>query len=287
MTLNDRLEAFLRASYYKLPPGMRRTARRVVFWPADTWETLLGTRPKHVPPKGKVFVGSGDFIQRGQDHLYFLQQHAGLLPQHAVLDIGSGIGRTAVALTGYLDGTARYEGFDVVKDGVDWCTANITRDFPQFRFTHVDLVNDLYNLSGRQADAFRFPYPDGTFDVAYLFSVFTHMGKTEVQHYLREIHRVLKPGGRCLGTYFIYTAAIEARIAEGNGLFAFPVAGDGFRLMDAKVEAANIAFQEDALRAMAADAGLQWQSHHEGYWKDQAFKLDGHEYQDIVVLRKD
>lgn len=286
MTLNDRLDTFLRATYYKLPPGLRRTARRVVYWPKDAWDGLTGKRPRHVPPKGRIFVGSGDFIQRGQDHLSFLKQHAGLLPHHHVLDIGSGIGRTAVALTGYLDRTARYEGFDVVKDGVHWCKAHITRGFPQFHFTHVDLVNDLYNLSGTQAGAFRFPYADNSFDVVYLFSVFTHMGKDEVQHYLREIRRALKPGGRCLGTYFVYTPAIEQRIAQ-HPVFAFPVAREGYRLMDGNVEAANIAFELDTLRTMATTAGLQWQSLHEGYWKDQAFKVDGHEYQDIVVLRKD
>lgn len=41
------------------------------------------------------------------------------------MDIGSGIGRTAVPLTKFLNPDARYEGFDVVKKGVKWCNAKI------------------------------------------------------------------------------------------------------------------------------------------------------------------
>lgn len=286
MILNDRMERWLRKAYYGLSPRMRRVARRVAFWPLDTWEGLRGIRPAHVPPRGKIFIGSGDFVQRGREQLGYLCSYAGLRPHHAVLDVGSGIGRTAVALAGYLGPEGRYEGFDVVKEGVHWCRRHITTKYPRFQFTHVDLVNDLYNLQGGTAQAFRFPYPDGSFDVVFLFSVFTHMAKEEVQHYLREINRVLKPGGRCLGTYFLYTPELEERISTGRGAFTFPVAGDGFRLMDGKVTAANIAFSEATLRDMASAAGLQWEQQLDGYWKDPAFKQAGRDFQDIVVLRR-
>jgi hypothetical protein len=39
--------------------------------------------------------------------------------------------------------------------------------------------------------------------VVHLRSVFTHMGPSEVEHYLGEIARVLKPGARCMATYFL------------------------------------------------------------------------------------
>ena len=255
----------------------------------DTWDSLRRRSRRYItpPPRGKIFIGSGNFIQRGREQIEYLRNYAALLPHHVVLDVGSGIGRTALPLTGFLGREARYEGFDVVKEGVDWCKSRITSKFPHFSFTHAELVNGLYSLNGSAADSFRFPYPDSAFDVVFLFSVFTHMGKGEVQHYLHEIHRVLKPGGRCLGTYFLYTPDNEARIGKGMGAFSFPVKGDGFRLMNSKVTAANIAFSEDTLRTMAATAGFNWEQRIDGYWKDPAYKQKGHDFQDIVVLTKD
>lgn len=286
MRLNDTTERLLRSFYYKLPPILRRRARRIAFLPLDLWSWLSGKKLRNVPPRGKIFVGSGDFIVRGNEHLQYLVRYANLLPMNNVLDIGCGIGRTAIALTKYMDPLSRYEGFDVVQEGVDWCKRNISSNFNNFHFTHTELINDLYSLSGQPATSLRFPYADNTFDVVFLFSVFTHMGKAEVQHYLHEIHRVLKPDGRCLGTYFLYTPNIEGYIGTGNGAFSFPVKGDGFRLMDGRVTAANIAFEENALRNMADKAGLHWLRHINGYWKDLSFKQEGHDFQDIVILRK-
>ena len=73
------------------------------------------------PPKGKIFVGSGDFISQEKNTLELFKEYGNLLPEHTVLDIGSGIGRMAVPLTSYLNNTSQYEGFDIVAEGVNWC----------------------------------------------------------------------------------------------------------------------------------------------------------------------
>ncbi|HEY0976380.1 MAG TPA: class I SAM-dependent methyltransferase [Flavobacteriales bacterium] len=277
MSFTDRIEGLLRKAYYRLSPTMRRTVRRAVFLPID----LLRRRDPSAPPRGRIFIGSGDFIQRGKEQIHLLRLHAGLQPSHHVLDVGSGIGRTAVALKGFLDSNGSYDGFDVVKEGVDWCRANITRSHPNFRFVHVDLVNDLYNLNGPEANTFRFPYADGRFDVVFLFSVFTHMTLPDVQHYLNEIARVLKPGGICLATFFLYEQDTDVHLADH-----FPVPGNGFRLMDAKVTGANIAFRLSTLDALTRSAGLDRTGLFEGYWRGSAYKQEGHEFQDVVLFRK-
>ncbi len=41
------------------------------------------------------------------------------------------------------------------------------------------------------------PYPDQSFDAIYSFHVFEHLSYEEGQYALRELHRVLKPGGIC------------------------------------------------------------------------------------------
>ena len=48
-----------------------------------------------------------------------------------------------------------------------------------------------------------FPCADNSFDLVFLTSVFTHMFAGDVENYLSEISRVLKPGGKCLITWFL------------------------------------------------------------------------------------
>ena len=60
------------------------------------------------------------------------------------------------------------------------------------------------------------PFPDATFDVVLLKSVFTHMLPADVRHYLQEISRVLKQGGRSIITYFLLNS--ESRRFMDAGL---------------------------------------------------------------------
>ena len=56
-----------------------------------------------VPPRRKIFTGSGDFLQTGRDFLHYFVEFGHLKPHHRVLDVDSGIGRMAIPLTGYLN----------------------------------------------------------------------------------------------------------------------------------------------------------------------------------------
>jgi SAM-dependent methyltransferase len=106
----------------------------------------------------------------------------------------------ALPLAGYLNREGRYAGFDVSRSAIAWCTENISGSHPNFDFRVVDIQNGVYNPKGRfKSSDLRFPYPDGSFDVVLLASVFTHMLPQDVRHYLYEIVRVLKPGGRTDG----------------------------------------------------------------------------------------
>ncbi|MCX6214057.1 class I SAM-dependent methyltransferase [Spirosoma sp.] len=170
----------------------------------DFKDDILNLRDPLVPPRAKIFIGGGDFKQTGLEFLKLFVDLAKLKPEEQVLDIGCGIGRMAAPLTGYLKNGGSYEGFDIVEDGILWCQANITSRFPNFRFQLADIHNDHYNPKGHyEASKYIFPFKDGHFDFAFLTSVFTHMPKPEVDHYVAEIGRVLKPGGRCLVTFFL------------------------------------------------------------------------------------
>jgi hypothetical protein len=100
-----------------------------------------------------MFVGDGDFHAVGDHFLRLFIELGGLAPEHHVLDIGSGVGRMALPLTGYLSSRARYEGFDVVRASVEWCQREITRRHPHFQSRHADVRNQAYNTKGRGAPA--------------------------------------------------------------------------------------------------------------------------------------
>lgn len=275
----------LRSLYYSISPNSRLLVRKIYYAPTDFWDIIKGKKNKYVPKKGDIFIGSGDFILQGKHHLQLLKEYVSLKPDDTVLDVGCGIGRAAVALTQYLSKEGSYEGFDVVKKGIDWCQNQITTDFPNFTFKHVSLNNDLYSLTDQKAEDFIFPYEDNSFDSVFLFSVFTHMQPKEVQNYLNEIYRVLKPGGRCLSTFFLYNDENENYISNVNKSFCFSYGREGYRLMSEKVTSANIAFKEEFLAQMLKNSSLKLENKIYGTWAGQSQK-GLHDFQDILIFEK-
>ena len=276
---------YFRKLWYSLSAKQRFWVRYLYYLPADLWDRIKGKRNKYVPPRGAIYTGSAagaeKFLASSKHQLELLKSELSLDPNDHVLDIGSGIGRTAISLVEYLSAQARYEGFDVVKSGVDWCNKKIGRDFRNFNFTYVPLFNDLYNNSKAKATDFEFPYKAAEFDKVYCFSVFTHMMVDEIGHYLKEIQRVMKDDGSALSTFFLYDETDEDQIATQG--FGFPVKGDGFRLMNSKVTSGNIAIHKEKLNQMMAAAGLEVTRIADGFWKGAE---GAKEYQDIVVFKK-
>ncbi|MDR4988742.1 MAG: class I SAM-dependent methyltransferase [Bacteroidales bacterium] len=275
----------LRTLYYALGPRNRRIARRLFFFPADVFDAVFGKRLPLVPPKGKIFTGKGDFVKAGDDLLENLITYCDLQPHHHVLDVGCGIGRVARPLAAFLDPQhGSYEGFDIVGEGISWCQKKY-KEHPNFRFTHIPLKNDLYNLdTDTPAESFIFPYPDSMFDQVVLTSVFTHMQPPEVVRYLNEITRVLKPGGHCFSTFFLITSSAEAYLDKAANPF-FPYRYDDYFLHDHRVKNANIAYRDAFIREQAAAAGLSVTEFYEGWWTGRP-KEECLNFQDVLIMKK-
>lgn len=270
----------LRSYYYKLPPGLRLLGRKLYYFPIDLYEGITGKRSKNEPKKGDIYVGSSDFIAHGIRQTKVLQKYIDLKSTDHILDVGCGIGRTAVALTEVItNGT--YEGFDAVEKGIIWCNKNIHKKHPHFNFKFTPIYNDLYNSFSQKAEDFTFPYDNSKFDKVFLFSVFTHMQIPEIKRYLYEVGRVLKNDGLCLSTFFLYDESKK----EGGSMH-FPHTYDGYKLMDDKVTAANIAVSIRLLNEMAYAAGLEVTKIKEGFWRNDVQKEGADEFQDIVVFKK-
>lgn len=285
--MSTKSKLFFRNLYYSLSPDNRLLVRKLVYFPADFLNSINKKNKDVIPKKGDIFIGSGDFVKQGKHQLDLLKQYADLTVDGKILDVGSGIGRTAFALKSYLDQKSVYDGFDVVEKGVVWCQKNISNQHANFTFKCTPLNNDLYHITSDKAEKFVFPYQSDFYDTVFLFSVFTHMQPMEVQNYLNEICRTLKPGGKCLATFFYYTSANEEFISSKNGEFIFPYQKDNYRLMNEKVPSANIAFEENKLKKMFVSAGLRLSNSIDGYWTGVHSGCELRDFQDVFILTKD
>lgn len=275
----------LRKTYYFLSPKLRLIVRRIFYLPIDLTNYFRSNKKELSPPKGMIFTGSGDFEKQGKTFLKHFIDLGNIKSDHSVLDIGSGIGRMAIPLTKYLSGNGKYEGFDIVEKGIKWCRKNITKKFPNFNFTHIDLKNSLYNLSTvKNASGFKFPYENETFDFIFLTSVFTHMLPNDVENYLSEINRIIKNTGTCLATFFILNEESEKHL-ESDSDFKFSFNKGNFSLMNEKVPEANVAYNYEYLQGAIDKSGLRIKSKHWGYWSGK-LKSDSLDFQDILILEK-
>ncbi len=269
-----------------LAPARYDALRRFVrFGLADVRDALLGRRPDLVPPRRLMFMGTPDYVVVGDEFLGHFRALGHLEPGHRVLDVGCGIGRMARPLTGYLDERGSYDGFDVDAAGVAWCQRNVSPRFPRFRFRHVDVRNDRYNPRGRVPPGeLRFPFEDASFDFVFLTSVFTHMLPVDTGHYLREVSRVLAPGGRCLSTWFLRNEESDRLAREGKPFLALPHELDGCLVLDPAVPGDAIAIPEERALAAISDAGLELEPPvRYGRWAGRDAFLT---FQDVVVARK-
>ena len=275
----------LRKVFYQLSPKMRFTVRKLIYYPIDFVDQITGNSDPEVPPKHMIFTGAGDFKKQGEKFLNLFIQYGNLLPDHKILDVGSGIGRIAIPLTKYLSNTAKYEGFDAIEEGINWCKKTLSKKYPHFNFRFIPIKNDLYRSHGIDAANFIFPYPDQAFDFIPVISVFTHLNPEEMLNYLQEIYKKLKPGGICFATFFIWNQA-SAKHQSPKSDFYFAYDFGHFLQMDKQVTGANVAFKESYLLPKIQQIGFEVLNTHYGYWSGAKSEQSALDFQDILILRK-
>jgi SAM-dependent methyltransferase len=250
----------------------------------DVADRIRGRSEPLVPPRRLNFVGPGNFVAVGDEFMRHFAELGELRSGERVLDIGCGIGRMARPLAGYLDSGGSYDGFDVSREGIEWCRRHY-RDLPaSFRFRHADIANALYNPNGAErAEAYRFPYDDASFDFAFAVSVFTHLVQDDAANYLAEAARVLAPGGRLLTTWLLLDDDARARIAAGDAAFDLRERDAETAVINAGTPEQAIAFDEGWVGQRLTDVGLRVSGLWPGTWSG---RNDGRSFQDIVVAAK-
>jgi SAM-dependent methyltransferase len=254
-----------------MPRQLRWALRRVYFAPVDLMERFRGGRNAMVPPYSQRFIGysGNDFVESGQRFVNLLANTAGLTARSNVLDIGSGIGRLAIPLTELITAPGSYDGLEIVERGVRWCTTNITSRHPNFRFTHANIFNAEYNPGGTvKAAEYELPYGDSSFDIVCLFSVFTHMLTADVEHYVAEISRVLRPGGRLAVTFLIVNEDSLKSMQAGKSICNFTYReGPQWLLEDGMLTPElAVGYEEDYVRSLYARNGLEVSGFYVGSW---------------------
>jgi SAM-dependent methyltransferase len=197
-----------------------------------------------------------------------LLKYCGLEPSSRIMEIGCGIGRLVYDLAPYLD-TGAYAGFDIAPDAIDWLNENYKPLLPNFRFDLVEVHNARYRPGASDsAERTRFPYDDDSFDFSCSFSVFTHMQLPEIAHYLTELRRVLEPGGKGVMTFFAIgdrdLAKSEAPALDDKR--SFEPMGDGVFTISTAVPEKGIAFREELIDSVIADAKLTTIDRFDGSW---------------------
>lgn len=265
--------------------GLRYRLRLLRLGLLDAADVVTRRRRPMTPSRLQVHsIGGFDFHEIGE-HLASIARGAGeLQPHERLLDAGCGYGRLAVPLTRFLT-TGEYAGFDLNPAAIRWCRRAISTRHPNFWFAHADVANTHYNPRGRWSPAeFPFPCADASVDVAFAASLFTHLLPVPAAHYVAEMARVLKPGGRAVVSFFLFDAAMRARLLDPrvHPTFAhFPE--PSYAVADPSDPEAAIAYDESTVRGFFTAAGMEVMAIHRGGW---AVHPDPLSYQDFVVARK-
>jgi ubiquinone/menaquinone biosynthesis C-methylase UbiE len=131
-------------------------------------------------------VGDGDFDGIGRAELEELRE-SGLRPEHALLDLGCGVGRLAQFAIPFL-AHGEYVGVDISPTMIERARRR------------CDAIESACRVSWKVEPASELGFPDAAFDVVCAYSVFTHMEHEDAYRYLKEALRITRPRGLCLVT---------------------------------------------------------------------------------------
>jgi SAM-dependent methyltransferase len=156
-------------------------------------QRYLQAHPTLVVPPAELRYNIGarytiqQFLERGQrtvDDIEAALQSIGLSldQRREFLDFGCGCGRLILALRARRP-TLAITGCDVDERAIGWCERNLTDS----RW----VINDPLPPS---------PFADGSFDLIWCGSVFTHLDEDRQDRWLRELRRILKPDGILLAS---------------------------------------------------------------------------------------
>jgi SAM-dependent methyltransferase len=200
-----------------------------------------------------------------------------------LLDFGCGYGRLAIPLSAYLDrDEGHYCGIDtdaaVVRHNVATFAA-----VPNIEFRHVDIYSKQYNPDGRPMASLNEQHFAAPFDLAFLFSVFTHVLPDDLDTLVGFLASNLAPRGEILSTWFLINAETDAAIEQGLAWMRFATPYGSARIDREDVPEAAVAYPEPLAVEAFRRAGFTEVSVHYGNWRGS---IDSWLGQDLIVARR-
>jgi len=174
-----------------------------------------------------------------------------------IVDVGSGCGKTAVALRDfdYMGERfrGRYYGFDVDAGMVRWCQENF--DSEHFSFRTVPMFSAVYNPGGASGASVHLGgCPDGTIDLVLSQSLFSHLLESAVRGYVKEAARVLRPGGIMAMTFFCMDDLRALNLLGGRWTFAHR--RDAAYIENERYPEAAVAYDKQWMEQVCREAGF-------------------------------
>ena len=211
----------------------------------------------HLRLCGDLFKSDDFFLESAQHEADRLIEYFKITPEKSLLDLGCGYGRLPIGILNRIGAIRYYQGVDVNKEAISWCRKYIERDNPSFKFLHTNVSSARYNPDGEPVStAFLLPFPDQSFDIIYLFSVFSHMEVEDVKVYLKEFERLLAPSG-----HIFFTGFVEENVPD------ISVNPEGYRRKSWNGELHCVRYNKTFIENIITESG---------------FKVDWFEYESIV-----
>lgn len=165
---------------------------------------------------GPEFKDDGFYLASTESEAQRLVDHLQCGRASRILDIGCGQGRLAIGILRVI-GDLDYLGLDVDGRSIEWCLHHIEGEHRSFKFRRLDLYNERYSPQGQKiGEGFRFDAADGSADIAYLYSVFSHMTEPDMQAYLTDLARVLDADGKLFLTTFVEEGVPPVAVNPGD-----------------------------------------------------------------------
>ena len=232
--------------------------------------------------------GPESFEALSRHHVEHINKHVGIGAEDTIVEVGCGIGRDAIPLTDMLRQSGQYIGIDINNRSIEWCSGNITKKHPNFRFFHFDVAEQLYNPTGTlPISSCKIPVTAESVDLIIVQSVFTHMFEEGLCFYFEEFARVLKPSGKVYATFFVVDNDIRTAIRDAP-VTVFKLSfryehGAGCFINDTEYPTFAVAFTPEKLEQMAKRSGLTpARALVRGYWSGLIPEADCG--QDVMIL---
>ena len=211
------------------------------------------------------------------------------------LDVGCGAGRLYLSMRPHMSDADQYVGLDINPELIERCK-KLYKD-PNTSF-HLHKETNAFYMENVEHENSPWEFEDKSFDIFTALSVWTHLREEDWRFYLKEVGRVLKPGGCAMISFFILddeyeavrgkkTGSISRYYPQPEDKWVFDSAAYGstgwFCPSWARIPEIAIGVKNADFEHAVKDAGLSIEKIHTGAWKDKPSLF----FQDIAILKRD